>query len=305
MSGPPSWRELLARAQSQGGLGDPNPDARGERVLVSHPELASIEFESMAIAGTGGDVPARAYRPRGSATAALVWVHGGAFLAGDLDMAEAHWTSLYLASRGIAVLSLDYRKAVGGIHYPAPVMDVVAGWRWAVDRAGPFGVDPALVHLGGASAGAALACSVAKMVRDDGETTPRSLLLAYPVTHASVVPWDGGDADAQRRDLGALFFDADDFQLVLDNYRGPVAPRDDPYLFPANGRLAGLPPTLVVAAERDALRPGAESLADALAAERVSVRFEVVTGATHGVLSDPTAPIGQRVLTRMAEWILA
>ena len=36
-------------------------------------------------------------------------------------MLEAHWVSLALAARGFGVLSLDYRKALRGVHYPVPV----------------------------------------------------------------------------------------------------------------------------------------------------------------------------------------
>ncbi|GAP57117.1 hypothetical protein AHiyo6_36820 [Arthrobacter sp. Hiyo6] len=42
-------------------------------------------------------------------------------------MPEAHWVSLHLASRGISVLSLDYRKALHGVRYPAHRMTFLPG----------------------------------------------------------------------------------------------------------------------------------------------------------------------------------
>lgn len=54
------------------------------------------------------------------ATAALVWVHGGAFIVGSLDQKEAHWPAIELASSGIPVFSVDYRPALNGVHYPTP-----------------------------------------------------------------------------------------------------------------------------------------------------------------------------------------
>ena len=62
---------------------------------------------------------------------AFVWVHGGAFIGGDLEFPEAHWVSLAIAARGFAVLSLDYRKSLRGVHYPVPSDDILDGWLWA------------------------------------------------------------------------------------------------------------------------------------------------------------------------------
>jgi acetyl esterase/lipase len=50
----------------------------------------------------------------------LVWVHGGGFARGGLDMPEADWVSSTLSGRGIPVVSVDYRLAGPGRRYPAP-----------------------------------------------------------------------------------------------------------------------------------------------------------------------------------------
>lgn len=109
------------------------PDVESLRRAVSaRPNLEQVEIMDMSIEG-GGVVPARSYvgqTPR----AALVWVHGGAFIGGDLDMPEAAWTAINLAQAGVAVLSIDYRKAVDGVHYPAPRSDVLQAWLWACVR---------------------------------------------------------------------------------------------------------------------------------------------------------------------------
>lgn len=42
-----------------------------------------------------------------------MWVHGGGFLSGTIDMPEARWVALTLASHRISVLSLEYREALG------------------------------------------------------------------------------------------------------------------------------------------------------------------------------------------------
>ena len=88
-------------------------------------------------------------------------------------MPEAHWVSLYLAAHGISVLSLDYRKALHGVKYPAPSNDVLAGWQWALENFDALGLGTADdLHLGGASAGAALTAALTGRLRDGAGQMP-------------------------------------------------------------------------------------------------------------------------------------
>ena len=103
-------------------------------------ELADVGVRDVTIEGMHGDVAGRIYRGLTRPGAGLVWVHGGAFVGGDLDMPEAHWVSLAIVANGFPVLSLDYRKALRGVHYPAPSDDVLAGWLWATTHADELGV---------------------------------------------------------------------------------------------------------------------------------------------------------------------
>ena len=78
-----------------------------------------------------GPQPARVYRDETATPTgrALVWVHGGAFIGGYLDMPESNWVALELAARGIPVFAVDYTKCLGDVHYPVPSDDVLAAWR--------------------------------------------------------------------------------------------------------------------------------------------------------------------------------
>src|ERR1043165_8906663 len=112
----------------------------------------TVEPEALVIDGPQGGVDARLYRAAGLSAAALVWVHGGAFAFGDLDMPESDWVARSLAESGITVLALDYRKATEGVHRPALSDDVLAGWRWATTNLAGISTR-SRPHLGGASAG--------------------------------------------------------------------------------------------------------------------------------------------------------
>jgi acetyl esterase len=266
---------------------------------------AGVDVTDVAIPGRHGDLPARGYRgaPTGTGTgAALIWAHGGGFVAGDLDMAEAHWVAVELAQRGIPVLSVDYTKCIDGVHYPIPSDDVLDAWLWVAGHEEEFGVAPGQLHLGGASAGANLCAGVAKRVRDDSGPLPASLVLAYPVMHAELPP----ASDELRAALAArppAFLTPEVMRDLNLNWVGREALFGDVYAFPGNGDLSGLPPTYVLNSEADPLRSSGERFGEQLAAAEVRVRVEFEPGTRHGHLNEPDDPGATRSIERMAAWL--
>ena len=64
----------------------------------------------------------------GAGLPGLVWLHGGGFAGGTLDMREADQVARELADRtGGLVFSVDYRLARDGVHFPVPHEDVARG----------------------------------------------------------------------------------------------------------------------------------------------------------------------------------
>jgi acetyl esterase len=264
-----------------------------------------ITARDLVIDGPYGDVPARLYRGSSSADvpAALVWVHGGGFVAGDLDMPEADWVGTELAACGIPVLSLDYRKAMGGVHYPVPSDDVLAGWAWAVEHSGELGVAAERLHLGGASAGGNLVAGVTKRLRDGAGRLPASVVLAYPVVHPGLPEDPGVDLAEVERLAGEFFFSAALTQQMTMNYAGEARLLTDPYAFPSNGELGGQPPVLVMNCEYDSLRASGAAYAGQLAQAGVEVREVTMPLSQHGVLNRPETVHGRRALHCIADWL--
>jgi acetyl esterase/lipase len=292
----------LARLMEAGNAAGPDTAA-----LVSFfPELAAAQIRDLEVPGPTGSVDARLYLPGPEVErtpVALVWAHGGAFIAGDLAMPEANWIGLALASGGIPVLSLDYRKALRGNRHPAPSDDILAGWRWAVDNANELGVESGAIHLGGASAGGNLTAGVTKRLRDGAGPLPATLVLAYPMLHAVLPPRSEELAAAMTRSgLHDPFGPAETRALNL-NYVGDEAGFADPYAFPANGSVAGFPPTYILMSEFDGLRASGEAFALQLSAAGVSVRAEFEPGAAHGQLNEPFRETGQKSLARIDAWL--
>ena len=80
----------------------------------------------------------------------LVWIHGGGWSTGGLDMGEADWTAREIAARANAVVvSIDYRLAVDGVRYPVPLDDCVAATRWVRANCESLGADADRVFIGG------------------------------------------------------------------------------------------------------------------------------------------------------------
>ncbi|NTW39258.1 MAG: DUF3237 family protein [Cellulomonadaceae bacterium] len=231
-----------------------------------------------------------------------MWLHGGAFCMGDLDVPEADWVARLLAEAGITVASVDYRLANDGVHFPVPTDDVLAAWRWAT-VGGQLGVPSPQWHLGGGSAGGNLAASVTQQLRDAGLTLPRSDVLVYPVLH-DVLPQPSTELEEKLASVPeAQRFSPEDSRKLNLNYVGDEALLAHPYAFPANGDLAGMPPTLVITADVDDLRPSGEAYAASLALAGVDVMTVREVGVSHGHLNETESPGALRTVERMIAWL--
>jgi len=243
--------------------------------------------------GPHGPVPARIYTPdRADNAPCLVWTHGGAFIAGDLDMPEADWVARELASRaGIVVISIDYRLCNDGVTYPVPHDDVVAAMCWARHNAQSLGVNADRLSIGGASAGANLAAGAALKLRDADCWQPAQLILAYPAAHA-VIPAPSASLAALMTEVPEILrFPPAMTHAFNVNYLGGPVSHADGYAFPALAALDGLCPTIMMNAEYDDLRASGEAFSAALALALTSadVRQVQVKTMLHAFLNLPAS----------------
>jgi acetyl esterase/lipase len=278
------------------------PGTGTEQLVRDFPDLGQVSFIDYVIQGTGSQIPVRSYRATGSESdIGLVWVHGGGFIFGHLDMDEAHWVALAIAARGIAVLSVDYRKCLHGVHYPAPTDDVLEAWLWWIQHATELGMNADRIHIGGASAGACLTAGVAKRLRDGAGPLPASLVLVYGVLHAELPP----PKDDLRSALEREQIDADpkSGSFLHRNYAGSDEACHDPYAFAGNGVVSGQPPVYILNSDTDRLRASGERYADQLRAADVPVQVEYEPNTVHGHLNEPYSEGGPRSIERIAKWL--
>jgi acetyl esterase len=274
-------------------------------IFARFPELADVAVRDIVIEGPHGDTPGRVYGLGEGGATGFVWVHGGAFIGGDLEMPEAHWVSLAVAARGFVVLSLDYHKALRGVHYPVLSDDILAGWKWATNHADELGVRPGDFHLGGASAGANLVAGVTKRLRDGAGRRPASLVLVYPIVHPELPPLPTELQEALASEESPVSFPLQtvhDFNL---QYAGSERLFSDEYAFAANGALAGQPPIYILNSEIDILRASGERYGEDLRTAGVDVTVETEPGTHHGHLNEPDQPAALASIARLASWLEA
>ena len=84
------------------------------------------------------DVAVRIYRPQ-RAQGAIVWMHGGGFVMGDLET-EHPWAARVADGSGAVVISVGYRRAPEH-RFPAALDDVYAVLTWTAAHAADLGVD--------------------------------------------------------------------------------------------------------------------------------------------------------------------
>jgi acetyl esterase len=252
--------------------------------------------EDFSIPGPTGPLGVRLYRPSGGpALPIVVYLHGGGFVAGDLDSHDSILRRLVLAS-GALVLSVDYRLAPEH-PFPAALDDAEAALRHVLAHARTLGADPAAVFAGGDSAGAAIAAAAAGTVPGLA-----GLLLFYPVTDLSCL----GETDSYRRfGDGTAGLSLDDMQWSARHYAPEEASRYDwrcsPLLL---GEDVQLPPAFIVTAEYDVLRSEGDALAGLLAARGNSVEHHAVQGVNHGYLGAGDAvPEAAATIRAAAAWI--
>jgi acetyl esterase/lipase len=273
---------------------DPRPDIDTASLLRRFPYLAGVVTDERAVDGPHGPVPIRVYRDAAAAPTgrALVWVHGGAFIGGTLDMPESNWVARELAARGIPVVSVDYTKCLGEVHYPVPSDEVLAAWRYVRDAATELvGVPAESLALGGASAGGTLTSGAVARLRDAGESLPGGLVLVYPLVHPN------GPAASDSVDLSAPHG-----QLAL-NFAGSAEALADPQAFAGLGDGRGFPPTVIVVCDRDELRPSGETFAATLAAAGVDVQLRVEADSGHGHIDQPGDAGALRTIEAIADWL--
>ncbi len=247
------------------------------RVALMAPPAAIAAVDERSIAGPGGPLRLRVYRPQGNGPfSLLVFFHGSGFVLCSLDTHDGMCRNL-CAGAGCVVVSVDYRLAPEH-KFPAPLDDCLFATRWAAQHAAELSADGSRVAVAGDSAGGNLAAATALRLRDEGGPVLRGQLLIYPVTD-----YYTPGTPSYRENAEGYGLTRDTMRWFWDHYLADPADAANPYASPLRAAtVAQLPPALVVTAEFDPLRDEGEDYAARLRAAGVPAQTSRWDGMNHG-----------------------
>ncbi len=206
----------------------------------------------------------------------IIWVHGGAWLAGSKDGAGP---ALPYVGKGYAVASINYRLSQHA-KFPAQIEDCKTAIRWLRANANTYNLDKTHIGVWGASAGGHLVAllgtsgDVKELEGPDGPTDESSRVQA-------VVDWFGptdftamgGSHDQPSSPEAQLLGGAVQSNKEKAARANPITyiTKDDP-------------PFLILHGDNDTTVPinQSELLAEELKKAGVDVAFQPVKGAGHG-----------------------
>jgi acetyl esterase len=239
------------------------------------PDVASVREST--IKGPVGDIALRCYLPTtDSPLPVLVYLHGGGWVVGSLDSHDRIMRRL-AADSGTAVVGVNYSLSPG-YKFPVALEETTAVIEHLQASGGELGVDGRRLALGGDSAGANMAVSVAQAQHVANPGPVHYLLLYYG---------GYGLADlASRR----LFGRADDGMSATDLafYRGcylrSPGEAKDSRVNVLEGNIAVLPPAFIGVAQCDPLRDDSLALNALMARAGIASELRMYPGVLHGFL---------------------
>jgi acetyl esterase len=258
------------------------------------------DVSDLAVPGPAGPMRLRRYVPENAGGAAILFIHGGGCVIGDIESHDVFCRTLCHDTEA-TVFSLDYRLAPEH-PFPAAVEDSVAALAWLSHEASALGLEQERIAIAGDSAGGGLAAVALHETKGRLAAPVRAQVLIYPALDLR------GRLPSRKELAHHLPLPQDMIQWFFGHYFGHAWPITDPRAIPALYEdYAELPPALIITAGHDPLRDEGAEYADRLAAAGVPVDYECCEGTIHGFMN-----MG-RVLRkahghtrrRLAEWLRA
>lgn len=240
------------------------------------------------VAGPHGDIPVRYYYPKATAaetiaagtTPAIVYVHGGGFVLGNLDTHD-RVCRILAEKTGAVLVAVDYRLSPEA-KFPSAVEEVAAVAHYLHERGAEHGIDGNRLSFAGDSGGAHLNLAATMYLREEmgGSDFVKCLLLFYG--------WFGLTDSSSMRLLGGPWdgLTEEDWQFYMQMYaQDPAEMATNPYanLF-LNDLTHNVPACYIAAAEFDPLRDDSATLAAICEQYDIPCRYEVFKGVIHAFL---------------------
>jgi acetyl esterase len=248
-------------------------------LALSQPHPEDMQVSDRMVSSDDGDVPVRVYRPGGlsSALPAIIYLHGGGFMLGDLDSSDSNaWG--FAREVGAVVVSVDYRLTPEH-PYPAAFNDSYAVLTWLAGNAQELGIDAERIAVVGDSAGGNLGAALCLAARD--RSGPR--IAAQALIYMSAGTEQDSASYVEHADGPGLTTAST--MKYRDLYLPGARDTRDPYARPFVAEShAGLPPAWIHSAELDPIRDDGRAYAAKIALSGGNVTYREARGMIHGFL---------------------
>jgi acetyl esterase len=230
---------------------------------------AGVSALTTAIIHPDRTVPIRVYSNEGAdVDATVLYFHGGGFMLGGLDSHDDICAEI-CAKTALTVVSVDYRLAPEHIG-TAAFDDALAAYDWAHAT-----FDRPLVLVGESAGGTIAACLAGHL--SDRVPAPIGQVLIYPLLNSV----NEGPSYVVHA-FAPLLCAAD--VAFYRTLRGANTENDPLFTPLACGSFAGLPPTIVFAAQCDPLASDGDIYCERIVAAGGIARAEQAPGLPHGYL---------------------
>lgn len=299
----PDIRAALAQSPFPPIGPDTLADARLGRYSAINPADLSdkVVRRTVTVPGLPGapDVALRIHRPANveGPLGCVYWMHGGGLVVGNALQDDLRFDRWCMRHQIMAV-SVNYRLAPEH-PYPGPLDDCFAGLSWVAENAAELGIDPTMIGIGGASAGAGLAAGLALRCRDQSGPSIASQLLIYPMLDDRMI------TDSSAWDVPIWGPHANSFGWT--SYLGDRRGTESVPAYAAAARaesVVGLPPTLIVVGALDGFVDEDIEYAARLNRAGVETELHVYPGAPHGFDALlPGTGVARRCTIDMSNWV--
>lgn len=242
---------------------------------LSAKKEAVAMIEELDISHEDHQIPIRIYRPKGKTvhrSSAIIYIHGGWFIAGGYETHDAVVRKLANAT-GSVVIFIDYRLAPEH-PFPAGLNDCLNTVHWIIQNADSLGIDQTQIGIIGDSAGGALSTAVSTQI---GERFKFQALI-YPAVdnQLNTKTWETYENGPVLHKQGGI--DAWNWYLPKKESNNPLAV---PVLIKD---FKNTPPTLIIIAEHDPLADDARLLSENMQNAGVSLTTSFYRDMVHGFM---------------------
>ena len=223
----------------------------------------------------------------------ILFLHGGAYIAGSIRTAQYH--AVYISRVSNArVLIIDYRLAPE-YQFPAALDDAINAYQWLIDVEG---VPHNKLIIIGVSSGGGLTIANLLKIREMGIDMPKAAVCISPWVDLTFT----GETFKKRAIIDP-FLTPDELEFAANLYSGDRDPRD-PFISPVYANLQGLPPLFIQAGTAEILYDDAVRLARSAEKAGVDVNLDIWEDMIHAFPAFVSvAPESKQAIERIGKFI--